>query len=528
MRTSFVLAPMVGIALFPGLHMNDPASVAGSANAAVARAARAEARAARLVPAAQRNRSVGSVAIGDQPCTVDADCLDESDCTIDFCNTPGVCDHLPEVPGTACGDPTDTICNPADACDGAGGCVVLVANDGTPCSDGLFCNGQETCQGGECADRPDPCVDEAHCDEILNRCRACAANEECDDRNACTNNACISGTCVFTGIPGCVTCELDADCSDGDACTTDECIRAVTEEVGRCANTPVVEGTPCDDGFFCNGEATCLVGECTDSPAPCVDLVHCDEEGDVCLECVTHVDCDDGDECTADTCEAAVCVHVVVPGCLPCSTDLDCDDDDACTLDACIAGLCEYTAAPECLPCTSDADCDDGDACTIDECINALCVHTVLPECLACTSDADCDDGNACTFDACLLPGFCSNEPEPPATPCPNDLYCDGEETCDGLGTCVPGTPPCPEDQKCDEDVDRCVPCEIDVPEGKVAVCHIPPGNYANARTIFVDEHAVPAHLAHGDTVGPCPGDCPMTAPVNQHGAKDQRRRGRG
>ena len=32
----------------------------------------------------------------------------------------------------------------------------------------------------------------------------------------------------------------------------------------------------------------------------------------------------------------------------------------------------------------------------------------------------------------------------------------------------------------------------------KVQICH-------DGRTIEVDEHAVPAHLAHGDTLGPCP-----------------------
>jgi hypothetical protein len=39
----------------------------------------------------------------------------------------------------------------------------------------------------------------------------------------------------------------------------------------------------------------------------------------------------------------------------------------------------------------------------------------------------------------------------------------------------------------------------------KQAVCHIPPGNPDNAHTIVVDDSAVPAHLAHGDTLGPCP-----------------------
>ncbi|MCI0569453.1 MAG: hypothetical protein L0Y66_01755 [Myxococcaceae bacterium] len=40
----------------------------------------------------------------------------------------------------------------------------------------------------------------------------------------------------------------------------------------------------------------------------------------------------------------------------------------------------------------------------------------------------------------------------------------------------------------------------------KVLVCHIPPGNPANAHPIEVGAPAVEAHLAHGDTVGCCPG----------------------
>lgn len=42
-------------------------------------------------------------------------------------------------------------------------------------------------------------------------------------------------------------------------------------------------------------------------------------------------------------------------------------------------------------------------------------------------------------------------------------------------------------------------------PADKVVICHIPPGNPANAHTIVVGAAAVPAHLAHGDTLGECP-----------------------
>ena len=42
--------------------------------------------------------------------------------------------------------------------------------------------------------------------------------------------------------------------------------------------------------------------------------------------------------------------------------------------------------------------------------------------------------------------------------------------------------------------------------DDKVTICHIPPGNPDNAHTLSVGAPAVAAHLAHGDTLGPCDG----------------------
>ena len=41
-------------------------------------------------------------------------------------------------------------------------------------------------------------------------------------------------------------------------------------------------------------------------------------------------------------------------------------------------------------------------------------------------------------------------------------------------------------------------------PNGKVTICHVPPGNPDNAHTISVSPNAANAHLGHGDFCGPC------------------------
>ncbi len=54
--------------------------------------------------------------------------------------------------------------------------------------------------------------------------------------------------------------------------------------------------------------------------------------------------------------------------------------------------------------------------------------------------------------------------------------------------------------------------------EHKVTICHHTGSNKHPFHPITVDEHAVPAHTGHGDTVGPCPATTAGTAPAGKHG----------
>jgi hypothetical protein len=58
----------------------------------------------------------------------------------------------------------------------------------------------------------------------------------------------------------------------------------------------------------------------------------------------------------------------------------------------------------------------------------------------------------------------------------------------------------------------------------KTTICHIPPGNPANAHTICVGNAAVPAHVAnHGDSIGACQNERPcQPPPPSGAGGSDQ------
>jgi hypothetical protein len=65
----------------------------------------------------------------------------------------------------------------------------------------------------------------------------------------------------------------------------------------------------------------------------------------------------------------------------------------------------------------------------------------------------------------------------------------------DGIPDCAvfPGINNIPSDWQCNNKCNQ-----------KVLICHIPPGNPENRHTICISINALPAHLAHGDYIGPC------------------------
>ncbi|MFA7693532.1 MAG: hypothetical protein WCX86_11610, partial [Candidatus Hydrogenedentales bacterium] len=129
---------------------------------------------------------------------------------------------------------------------------------------------------------------------------------------------------------------------------------------------------------------------------------------------VVIVDCDDGFECTIDSCDPAT-------GCEHAPDDSICNDKNPCN------GV--ETCDPElgCVP-GEPLDCDDGNVCTEDGCNPAVgCVHT----------NVICDDGDVCNgIETCdPIEGCQPGEP----LDCDDGDVCNGIETCDPIEGCQPG-----------------------------------------------------------------------------------------
>ena len=291
------------------------------------------------------------------------------------------------------------------------------------------------------------------CNGATGACAHVAQNEAkgCDaDKSVCTvGDACKQGVC----LPGAAV-----DCTDSNPCTDDSC-----DALAGCKS--VANTSPCTDGNVCTIGDLCKVGACTPGAAKdCNDgngctADSCDLVTAACKNTATTAICDDGNACTSgDKCGSGSCGGSALScddkdpctndacdaktGCSNSANTLPCDDGSACTeLDVCAGGSCAGPQVKNCNdnnPCTTDScnpasgcvntantvSCDDGNACTSgDKCASKVCAGTSVT----------CDDGKLCTSDSCGSTTGCvfaNNN-----LPCTDGDACTTGDACSG-GVC--------------------------------------------------------------------------------------------
>ncbi|RME27330.1 MAG: hypothetical protein D6806_04790, partial [Deltaproteobacteria bacterium] len=298
-------------------------------------------------------------------------CMGQGECELEVCNGSGSCRSEYAVPGTPCGDGSDTDCDDPDTCDGAGNCLANNERDGTPCADdGQFCTGQETCQDGQCISSGNPCNNPADCDEQNDRCGNCGdgivdsnAGEQCDP--AAGDNCCDVATCTWVedGQPD----------PQGLCAGAGECQQNVCNGSGGCRIVNLPADSPCgsDQDTECDNPDTC------DGAGNCVPNY---EQAGVACGDQTDTECDNPDTCDG----AGNCVPNYEQAGVACGDQgVECHLDDACDG----AGNCQDAGfVADGTPCT-----DDGQFCTGPEtCQGGQCVSGGNP----CSNPADCNEQN--------------------------------------------------------------------------------------------------------------------------------------
>jgi hypothetical protein len=455
----------------------------------------------------------GAADTGPEPCDVDLDCEAQFEGTqIKPCQkiicivASGKCKITKKADGDSCSDGDK--CTYKDKCDVDNECIgtALDCEDGNPCTINT-CNPKL----GQC----DPGVNDP--------------NGKCDDENACTNgdkctsgycksgqqlncddnNSCTADSCLPT--EGCQNSELTGACSDGDPCTTDD----------NCQKKACIGGKPtnCNDGNPCTidkcskADSGCDSKPLPGSTMPCNDGNPC-TENDKCnqgsCKAGAKKNCDDGDQCTGDSCNVAngTCKHLFL-GKYYCDDGdactqndvcnqvsgkcvgklINCDDGNSCTDDNCGKGGCAHKSA--------SGTCVDGDNCTVgDKCVSGKCqggVQNLCNDNEPCTSDLchkltgkcinsplggkvqcddsdkcsdsdlctegvckgqpiNCDDGNSCTKDLCNPKTGCTHLADS-GKPCADSNPCTYSDTCNGK-LCIGKSKKCADDSSCT--VDKC------------------------------------------------------------------------
>jgi len=343
--------------------------------------------------------------------------------------------------------------------------------DNASCDDGDPCTVGDTFSGGRCSGIPISCDDRTACtndacNSSTGQCRHTL--NSCDDGNPCTDDACNL-------YSGCVNTPNSAKCYDGNACTAEDvcsggscsgrpmncddgnvCTDDSCDPATGCVNAP--NAASCDDGNACTTGDLCSGGRCSGQPMNCDDGNVCTDDScdpsQGCMNAPNAASCDDGDACTAgDLCSEGSCT----------GKPLDCNDRNPCTSDACdpIAG-CVYTPMADGTACTSDGNlctddvcfgssctnsqrrCDDGNVCTDDSC-------SPIIGCVNAPNVASCDDGNPCTTNDSCSRGICSGQPCDDGNPCTADA-CDMAAGC--VYTPIADGPACPSDgNSCTDDL---------------------------------------------------------------------------
>ena len=246
-----------------------------------------------------------------------------------------------------------TTCNDKDGCSGERKCLAK-GETGAPADGGLT-----QCTGGNKQDET--------CDGIDNNCDGKTDEDVCDDKNPCTTDSCDPATKKCTNSP------MDKGaCDDGDACTEKDACAA-----GKCTG----EAKKCDDGEPCTKDS-CKDGKCETAPATgdacddgdkCTVKDACNDKGKCGGEAK---DCDDGNKCSIDTCKDGVCSSgAVQEG--PCEDGDLCTTGDKCEKDAGGKLVCKAGAAKKCddgVECTVDS-CDKAKGCVtkIDDKLEKAC-----------------------------------------------------------------------------------------------------------------------------------------------------------
>ena len=294
----------------------------------------------------------------DQACSNGFFCDGEELCDVSVGCVPGEAPLVDD--GVSCTD---------DACDEAADTVVHVANDAL-CNDALFCNGVESCDALlDCQAGEAPLLDDAVA------CTLDTCDEEADlvvhtpDDTFCSNGAFCDGE---------ESCDATLDCQpgeaplldDGVACTDDAC----DEELDAVLH--VANDALCDDALFCTGVESCdATMDCQAGEPPSLDdgvectVDSCDEEVDVVVHTPEPSLCDDGNPCTAELCDP-------LAGCSHEADDLGlCSDEDPCTSgDQCVDSVCVGVAITSEGPVCNNVD-DDCDGVTDEDCSYRLNGH---------------------------------------------------------------------------------------------------------------------------------------------------------